>query len=223
MKRLSLADAIARLPAEGLEPLPTDEAHEAAALVVRGGEVIAVVPKGTPDGKVEAEAVLIRGCLRLEDERVLTFQVRASASSVAFEDYSARLHPARHAPAGRDLAHQTAADIMSRAVVTVNADMLVEDAAKLLAYHNISGMPVEGWDGAVVGIVSEADVIGHIGTTVSDVMTRDVISVGQEATVEEIASLMAERRIKRVPVMANDRVVGMVSRADIVRALAARA
>ena len=54
-------------------------------------------------------------------------------------------------------------------------------------------------------------------------MTRDVISVGQEATVEEIASLMAERRIKRVPVMQDGRVVGMVSRADIVRALAARA
>ena len=97
------------------------------------------------------------------------------------------------------------------------------DAAKLLAYHNISGMPVEGWDGSIVGIVSEADVIGHIGATVSDVMTRDVISVGQEATVEEIASLMAERRIKRVPVMTNGQVVGMVSRADIVRALAARA
>ena len=223
MKRLSLADAIARLPAEGLDPLPTDEAHEAAALVVRGGEVIAVVPKGTPDGQIEADAVLIRGCLRLEDERVLTFQVRASAQSLTFEDYSARLHPGRHEPARRDPDRQTAADIMSRAVVTVNADMLVEDAAKLLAYHNISGMPVEGWDGGVVGIVSEADVIGHIGMTVSEVMTSEVISVGERATVEEIAALMAERRIKRVPVMEDGGVVGMVSRADIVRALAARA
>ena len=222
MKRLSLADALARLPAEGLEALPTDEEHEATALTVRGGEVIAIVPKGTPDARIEADAVVIRGCLRLEDERVLTFQVRAGRDSVAFEDYSARLHPGPHAPSARDVARQTAADIMSREVVTVNADMLVEDAAKLLAYHNISGMPVEGWDGSIVGIVSEADVIGHIGATVSDVMTRDVISVGQEATVEEIASLMAERRIKRVPVMRDGRVVGMVSRADIVRALAAR-
>jgi len=112
---------------------------------------------------------------------------------------------------------------MSRTVVAVNADMLVEDAAKLLAYHNISGMPVEGWDGGVVGIVSEADVIGHIGMTVSEVMTSEVISVGERATVEEIAALMAERRIKRVPVMEDGGVVGMVSRADIVRALAARA
>ena len=223
MKRLSLADALARLPAEGLDALPSDEGHEAASLAVRGGEILAIVPRGTPDDGIEADAVVIRGSLRLEDERVLTFQVRAGRESVTFEDYSARLHPGPHAPAARDVAHRTAADIMSREVVTVNADMLVEDAAKLLAYHNISGMPVEGWDGSIVGIVSEADVIGHIGDTVADVMTSDVISVGQEATVEEIASLMAERRIKRVPVMSNGQVVGMVSRADIVRALAGRA
>lgn len=223
MKRLSLADALARLPAEGLEAIPTDEGHEAATLAVRGGEVIAVVPKGTPDERVESDAVVIRGCLRLEDERVLTFQVRAGREVVTFEDYSARLHPAPHEPAPRAVARQTAADIMTREVVTVSADMLVEDAAKLLAYHNFSGMPVEGFDGSIVGIVSEADVIGHIGTTVADVMTEDVISVGQEASVEEIAALMAERRIKRVPVMEDGRVVGMVSRADIVRALAARA
>jgi CBS domain-containing protein len=223
MKRLNLADALARLPAEGLDPFPTDDEHEVAAVAVRGGEVLAVVPKGTPDERVESDAVLIRGSLRLEDERVLTFQIPASSASVAFEDFSARLHPTRHEPAVRQPSRQTAADIMSREVVTVNADMLVEDAAKLLAYHNISGMPVEGWDGGVVGIVSEADVIGHIGTIVSDVMTRDVISVGESASVEEIAALMAERRIKRVPVMSNGTVVGMVRRADIVRALAARA
>ena len=223
MKRLSLTDALARLPAEGFDAVPTEQGLEAAALVVRGGEVVVVVPTGTPDDQVEADAIVIRGCLRLEDERVLTFQVRAGSESIAFEDYSARLHPGPHAPASRDATRQTAADIMSREVVAVNGDMLVEDAAKLLAYHNISGMPVEGWDGSIVGIVSEADVIGHIGETVSDVMTRDVISVGQDASVEEIASLMADRRIKRVPVMTDGSVVGMVSRADIVRALAARA
>ncbi len=81
MKRLSLADALARLPAEGLEALPTDGGHEAAALTVRGGEVIAIVPTGTPDERIEADAVVIRGCLRLEDERVLTFQVRAGRDS----------------------------------------------------------------------------------------------------------------------------------------------
>ena len=97
---------------------------------------------------------------------------------------------------------------MAREIVTVGSDMLVEDAAKLLAYHNISGMPVEDPDGKVVGIVSEADVIGHIGAIVSDVMTEDVISVGEEATVEEIATLLATHRIKRVPVMDGGRCGG---------------
>jgi CBS domain-containing protein len=65
-------------------------------------------------------------------------------------------------------------------------------------------------------------VIGHIGAIVSDVMTEDVISVGEEATVEEIATLLAKHRIKRVPVMSNGAIRGMVSRSDIVRAIAAR-
>jgi len=222
MKRLSLDDALARVPAASLAPFPSDAGQEAAALAVRGGEVVLVVPAGTPAEQIESAAVLIRGSLRLEDERVLTFQVSAAPESVAFEDYSARLHPGRHDPTPRAADRQVAAEIMSREVVTVNADMLVEDAAKLLAYHNISGMPVEGWDGGIVGIVSEADVIGHIGSTVSEVMTSDLITVGPDATIEQIAALMAERRIKRVPVMAEGRAIGMVSRADIVRALAAR-
>ncbi|MCC6173930.1 MAG: CBS domain-containing protein [Chloroflexi bacterium] len=112
---------------------------------------------------------------------------------------------------------------MSREVVTISADALVEDAAKLLAYHNISGMPVEDPDGKVAGIVSEIDVIGHIGMTVDEVMSRDVISVGEDASVAEIAALMSGRRIRRVPVMRDGAVIGMVSRADIVRALASLA
>jgi CBS domain-containing protein len=183
---------------------------------------------------------VIRGRLRLENERVLSFEARPGTAGCAFEDWSSELHPQReHVGAGASVAEGpsqgpsstgasgtalgTAADIMSRNVVTVSRDMLVEDAAKLLAFHSISGMPVEDWDGKVVGIVSEADVIGKIGDTVDDVMTREVISVPDTATIEEIAALMADKRIKRVPVMSNGALLGMISRADIVRALAARA
>ena len=222
MKRQSIADAAARMSAPGLPALPSSEGHEAVSLVVRGGELIAIVPHGTGDGQVEGSATVLRGCLRLEDERVLTFQVPVGPGSTSFEDLSADLHPDHAEAAATTDAVLKARDIMAREIVTVGSDMLVEDAAKLLAYHNISGMPVEDPDGKVVGIVSEADVIGHIGAIVSDVMTEDVISVGEEATVEEIATLLARHRIKRVPVMANGAIRGMVSRSDIVRAIAAQ-
>lgn len=222
MKRQSVADAAARVAASSLPDLPSDQGQEAVSLVVRGGELIAVVPRGTPDDQVEANAVVLRGCLRLEDERVLTFQVPVGPGHTSFEDLSVHLHEVHQESTASPLTAQKARDIMSREIVTVASDMLVEDAAKLLAYHNISGMPVENPDGKIVGIVSEADVIGHIGATVDEVMTPEVISVGEDATLEEIATLMAQHRIKRVPVMTNGSVVGMVSRSDIVRAIAAR-
>jgi CBS domain-containing protein len=222
MKRQSIADAAARVSAPGLPALPSDDGQEAVSLVVRGGELIAIVPRDTPDDQVESRALLVRGTLRLEDERVLTFQVAVGADSTAFEDLHASLHPEPGDEPASDQPGLKARDIMAREIVTVGSDMLVEDAAKLLAYHNISGMPVEDPDGKIVGIVSEADVIGHIGAIVSDVMTEEVISVGEDASVEEIATLLAAHRIKRVPVMEDGAVRGMVSRSDIVRAIAAR-
>jgi CBS domain-containing protein len=222
MNRQSIADVAARLTASGLPELP-DGGHEAVSLVVRGGELIAVVPQGTNDDDVEASAITLRGRLRLEDERVLTFQVAVGPGSTSFEDVSARLHPGQRGPAAVSGPHLMARDIMSREIVTVGADMLVEDAAKLLAYHTISGMPVEDPDGKVIGLVSEADVIGHIGATVSDVMSESVITVAEDTTVEEIATLMESHRIKRVPVMSNGSLCGIVSRSDIVRSIALRA
>jgi CBS domain-containing protein len=222
MKRQNIAEAAARMSAPGLPDLPASDGQEAVSLVVRGGELIAVVPRSTDDSQVEARALVVRGCLRLEDERVLTFQVPVGPGSTSFEDLSTRLHPDTAEASTIPERGLKARDIMAREIVTVGSDMLVEDAAKLLAYHNISGMPVEDPDGKVVGIVSEADVIGHIGAIVSDVMTETVISVGEEATVEEIATLLAEHRIKRVPVMNNGAIRGMVSRSDIVRAIATR-
>ncbi len=227
MKRVSIKDVSGGQSSARLEKLQADGGYEAVVLSVRGGEVCAVVPTGTPDERVEQVVALLRGALRLENERVLTFEVQPGAAS--FEDLSTRLHPHRAeavaaAPTpARTEASLTAADIMARNVVTIGADMLVEDAAKLLAFHNISGMPVEDWDGKVVGIISEADVIGKIGETVADVMSTEVISMPEDTSIERIAALMSERRIKRVPVMSGESLLGMVSRADIVRALAARA
>jgi CBS domain-containing protein len=138
--------------------------------------------------------------------------------------------------------------IMSTTVVTVKPDTPVRDVIRLLIDHRISGVPVVR-DGAVVGIISEGDLIlreqayrqrggmaflaqqlfedheklaleyrkAH-GLVAEDVMTQPVISILPGTPVEEIAHLLAERQIKRVPVLEGGRLVGIVSRGDVLRA-----
>jgi CBS-domain-containing membrane protein len=78
-------------------------------------------------------------------------------------------------------------------------------------------------DGAIVGIVSEYDLIARTGTTVRDVMTRGVITVQDTDTLDRVRTLLITQRLKRVPVV-NDKsqLVGLISRADLVRELAYR-
>ena len=220
MKRVSPKDAFVG------ESLPDDGegADEAVIMTVRGGELVALVPSGTEDARLTSAATLVHGTLRLETGRLLHFEIRKGVSGASFEDESGKLGQRRQtsgagAPAR---APRTAGDVMTQSVITANPDMLVEDIAKQLAFHNISGMPVADAGGQVVGIVSEADVIGKRGATVGDVMMSDVVSVSSGTPVEEIAALMTGRHFKRVPVMDEGALVGIVSRADIVRALAAR-
>ena len=142
-----------------------------------------------------------------------------------------------------------AADVMTNEVITVGEDASVQEAAKLLVEHGISAVPVVDRDKRVVGMVSEGDLLHRAETgterrrawwlemvastnqlageyvkshsgSVKDVMKRDVISVTEETTVADIAILLETNRIKRVPVLRDDRLVGIVSRANLVRALA---
>jgi CBS domain-containing protein len=113
-----------------------------------------------------------------------------------------------------------ARDIMSGTVISTSPETSVKELSRLLAFHNVSGLPVLDERGKLVGIVSEADVIGKRGKTVGEIMTRDIITVQEGDSLESIAHLMAEHRIKRVLVMRGQELVGLVSRADIVKALA---
>src|SRR5262252_1722653 len=142
-----------------------------------------------------------------------------------------------------------AADVMTNEVITVGEDASVQEAAKLLAEHGISAVPVIDRDKRVVGMVSEGDLLHRAETgterrrawwlemvastnqlageyvkshsgSVKDIMTRDVISVTEDTTVADIAILLETKRIKRVPVLRDGRLVGIVSRANLVRALA---
>ncbi len=111
---------------------------------------------------------------------------------------------------------------MTTNVISITADADVEDAARLMASYRISGLPVRSESGAVVGLVTEHDLIAKSGRTVADVMTRSVITVSPDTPVDEVAHLLANRHIRRVPVMDGERLVGIVSRSDLVRQIAMR-
>jgi len=113
-----------------------------------------------------------------------------------------------------------AKDIMTRDIITVSPNMTIKNLATTLIKNQISGAPVAGKNGKIVGVVSEADIVAKKGKDVKAIMSKKIISVGEEATVEEIAQLMTTHRIKRVPVMRDNTVVGIISRADIVSAIA---
>jgi CBS domain-containing protein len=98
--------------------------------------------------------------------------------------------------------------------------MTIKNLAMTLIKNQISGAPVARKDGKIIGVVSEADIVAKKGKDVKAIMSKTIISVGEDAAVEEIAQLMTTHRIKRVPVMRDGVVVGIVSRADIVSAIA---
>ena len=142
-----------------------------------------------------------------------------------------------------------AMDVMTSEVITVDENASVTAVAKLLAERGISGVPVVDPDNRVIGMVSEGvllhraetgterrrswwlemmastnqlagDYVKSHGRTVKDVMTRDVISVTDETPIADIALLLETNRIKRVPVIRDGMLVGIVSRANLVRVLA---
>jgi CBS domain-containing protein len=113
-----------------------------------------------------------------------------------------------------------AKDIMTKDIITVGPTMSVKTLAMTLIKNQISGAPVAGKDGKIVGVVSEADIVAKKGKDVRAIMSKKVISVTVEVTVEEIAPLMTTHAIKRLPVMNGESIVGIVSRADIVSAIA---
>lgn len=116
-----------------------------------------------------------------------------------------------------------ARDIMTSKVCTIRPEASAQEAAQLLSQKRISGLPVVNPDGKIIGIVTEADIISKVnqeGLLVADIMSHEVIAVDEETSVSEIASLLTKRRIKRVPVVEKGKLVGIVSRADIVNAVA---
>jgi CBS domain-containing protein len=142
-----------------------------------------------------------------------------------------------------------ARDVMVRAVATTTPETTIEKVARLMINLRISGVPVLDKNGRLVGIVTEGDMLrrAEIGTErrrprwsewfsansrlaaeyirsharrVEDIMTREVVTVGELASLGEIAELMETKQIKRVPVVHDGKIVGIVSRADLLQVLA---
>jgi CBS domain-containing protein len=113
-----------------------------------------------------------------------------------------------------------AKDIMTRDIITVTPTMTVKNLAMTLIKNQISGAPVSAKNGKIVGVVSEADIVAKKGKDVRAIMSKKIISVDEQTPVEAIAQLMTTHKIKRLPVMRGEQVVGIVSRADIVSAIA---
>ena len=140
-----------------------------------------------------------------------------------------------------------AQDVMTSEVITVTPEMSVAEVAALLVQHRIGAVPVVTKSGQLVGIISQTD-LGHRSETgtekrrkwwpdmftdanarareyvkshglkVSDVMTRGINSVSHDASLAEVADVLDAHRVRQVPVMRNGKMVGMISRADLVRA-----
>lgn len=113
-----------------------------------------------------------------------------------------------------------AEDVMTTRVITVTENQTKQEAARLLAEHRISGLPVVNANNGVVGVVTEYDIIGKEGRTVGEIMSRGVISVTPDTDLEEVSYLLVHESIKRAPVLDQGRLVGIVSRSDLVREVA---
>ena len=145
-------------------------------------------------------------------------------------------------------AHQ----IMTQSVITVTPETTIVDAANVMLQEHVSGLPVVDATGRLVGIVSEGDFIrrSEIGTQrkrgrwlrfilgssksasdfvhehgrkVSEVMTKSPLTITEDTALEEIVELMEKNHIKRLPVIRGDKIVGIVSRANLLQAVASLA
>lgn len=123
-----------------------------------------------------------------------------------------------------------ARDIMMGDVLTVAADASLLDAAKIMINCGVSGLPVTGANGRMVGVLSEVDVIREatdggptLASPVESAMTREVVSSTEDAAIEAVAGLMLQHKVKRIPILRDGAVVGIVSRLDLVKAMLAEA
>lgn len=110
----------------------------------------------------------------------------------------------------------TAGQVMTTPAISVAPESSVAVVAELLTTRRISGVPVVDPAGAVLGLVSERDLLARTGCTAADVMTTAVISVSTDTDIEQVRQILVDQPIRRVPVLAAGRLAGMITRHDLV-------
>jgi CBS domain-containing protein len=115
------------------------------------------------------------------------------------------------------MAQLVARDIMSKDVVALSPGMSIADAADALLHYRIHGAPVVDEGDQLVGMISFTDLSARGAGTLRDVMTADAVSVAEDTPVENIASMMLDQMVRRVPVVSGGRVTGIVSASDIIQ------
>ena len=113
-------------------------------------------------------------------------------------------------------------EVMTTEVISFQEDTPIRDVAERLSSRHITGGPVVNGEGYVVGIVSEVDVFSKRGAMARDIMSPQVISITEDTGIDEAARLLAGERIRRLPVLKNGRLVGLISRSDVLEFFATR-
>ena len=116
------------------------------------------------------------------------------------------------------------AEIMQKKVITIRPEATVQEAGKEMANHTVNSLVVINGSGKLVGILTNSDIIKNAVASgesskkvlVSDIMTKDVIVASPQATLEEAANVMVKYKIKHLPVVHEDSVVGIVTTTDLI-------
>jgi CBS domain-containing protein len=160
---------------------------------------------------------------------------------------SGSLHSLEDVPDSEEGLSMLSGEVMSREVVTVRQDATLEHAVGLMLDKQFSGLPVVDEAGRLVGVLTEGDLLRRVETgteaqggwlanffstgaqaeryvqantrRVADLMTPEVVSVAEDTPLADVVRLMEQHRIKRLLVLRDGRLVGLISRADLVRAL----
>ena len=131
-----------------------------------------------------------------------------------------------------------AKDIMKKDVITVKRDTPIQDAIKILVDKNITGLPVVNDDMTLVGIISEKDILRILAqmdllmvlddikksnVTVEDFMTKEVVAFEEHDTLSDVCDCLIQKNFRRVPILSDGEVVGIISRRDLVKYISGEA